>query len=328
MKTRLCHVITVPDHKSGRMKRVLATSTALFPAALISFPAEAADFLTSIGTTQVFAFSAFVATLAFSIVSTVSFMRSRNRANPTRDAMAKELAILRARSERYESLIEADDQRLIIWSSPEANAHVIGRLPPESDAPADPATFIAFGKWLAPASAAGLERHISDLRHKGEAFQIAVSTKAGNYLDALGKTVGGRVFVRFRDLTGDQQVMMELRRQLQDKSQDVETYQALLQEIEQPVWLSKAQDQTTRVHWANDAYRKAVGDDTSTDDKTALLDSSARNAVAACHAEGSPFKERVNAVANGERVTFDVVSVPTDHGSAAIATDVSEAQKA
>ncbi|MEP3232215.1 MAG: ATP-binding protein [Hyphomicrobiales bacterium] len=315
-----------------RMKTFAISSTSLFSPLLFTQSASANELFQAVGadlrTTQVFSYAAFLATLAFAIVSTFVFLRSRNEAVKDRDAMAEELADLRANSERFESLIQADDQRLIVWATPKSNATVIGNLPEGSDAPEDVATFMAFGKWLAPASAAGLERHIEDLRENGTAFQLAVSTRSGNYLDAFGRTVGGRIFVRFRDLSGDQQVMMELRRQLKQSSANVENYQALLEEIEQPAWLMQNGEDGRVLHWANKAYRSAIETSGSEDEQAYLFESEARTAIAACHSEDALFKERVNAISKGARRTFDVVSVPTSNGSAGIATDVSEAQKA
>lgn len=314
------------------IKSLIFSSTALLSPFLLTDDALANNLFqsldTNMGTTQVFSYAAFLATLAFAIVSTFVFLRSRNNAVKERDKIAAELADLRSRSERYESLIQADDQRLVIWATPKSKAAVVGNLPDGSNAPEDVATFMAFGKWLAPASAAGLERHIEALRNDGAAFQLAVSTKVGNYLDAFGRTVGGRIFVRFRDLSGDQQVLMELRRKLEQRTADVETYQALLQEIDQPVWLQQNGEEGETLHWANNAYRLAV--ETGSDDRSEalLLDSDARAAIEASHKDGAAFKQRVNAISKGARRTFDVVSIPTDNGSAGIATDVSEAQKA
>ena len=315
-----------------RMKTLAISSTSLFSSLLFTQTASANELFQAIGsdlgTTQVFSYAAFLATLAFAIVSTFVFLRSRNEAVKDRDAMANELADLRARSERFESLIQADDQRLIVWATPQSNASVIGSLPEGSDAPEDVANFMAFGKWLAPASAAGLERHIQDLRENGTAFQLAVSTRSGNYLDAYGRTVGGRIFVRFRDLSGDQQVMMELRRQLKQSSADVENYQALLEEIDQPVWLMQNSEEGRQLHWSNKAYLAAVEAGNSEGEKAYLFDSEARAAIAESHKDGALFKQRVKAISKGAQRTFDVVSVSTNNGSAGIATDVSEAQKA
>lgn len=311
-----------------RKRRLLASSASLPIALFACGPLHAAPpFVQQADMSHVISYAAFVATLAFSIVSCLVFIRSRNNTERERDLLATELADLRAHSDRFESLIGADDQRFMIWPSAGDKPTVIGDLPETCAAPAKPSEFVAFGKWLAPASATALERHIATLRSEGIAFQLAIGTNAGNYLDAYGRTVGGRVFVRFRDLSGDQQIIMELRRKLVEKSSDVKIYQALLEEMHQPVWLRRKNGtDKAPIEWTNKAYRDAMegGEDASAE----LLDRDARAEMEQAHKNGEPFKKRVYAVANGARRTYDVVSVPTETGSAGIATDVSEAEKA
>lgn len=316
---------------SGAGKLVLASAIILTGLPVFASPSQAAISPDLITSGHILTYAAFIATLAFSIVSTFYFMRSRGQITQERDKLASQLYEIRARSERYETLIQADDQRLVIWSQSTEKPSIVGTLPETCAAPSDPSRFIAFGRWLAPASAAGLERHIAALRSEGSGFQLAVSTPEGNYLDAYGRSIGGRVFVRFRDLSGDQQIMMALRRQLSEKTLDVETYQALLEEMHQPVWLRRKMDDNGEVlHWANHAYLEAVGASQDEDRATIseFLDSDARRAITRTHENNAAFKEQINAVSKGARKRFDVVAVPTSGGSISIATDVSAAENA
>lgn len=308
---------------------IRAGLAALGVSVLLATPACANTLVATITTTQVISFAAFVATLAFSVVMCAIFMRDNSKIRQERNSLAEQLANLRAHSDRYETLIHADDQRLMIWSSGDEPPSIAGTLPESCGVPEKNSDFSAFGMWLTPASAAGLERSIAELRAEGAAFQLAVTTKTGSYLDAYGRTAGGRVFVRFRDLSGDQQVTMELRKQLAEKSDTVEIYQTMLEEIQQPVWLrDKGEDGQNSVQWANKAYYLAVNTNRNDKVQAELLDSEARQAISDAHGKEQIFKQRVNAVSNGARRTFDVVSVPTKSGSAGIATDVSEAGKA
>ena len=63
-------------------------------------------------------------------------------------------------------------------------------------------------------------------------------------------------------------------------------------------------------------------------EKSYLFENEARAAIAESHKDGALFKQQVKAISKGAQRTFDVVSIPTSNGSAGIATDVSEAQKA
>ena len=129
-------------------------------------------------------------------------------------------------------------------------------------------------------------------------------------------------------MSGDQQVMMELRRKLKQSSADVENYQALLEEIDQPAWLMQNGEEGRELHWSNKAYLAAVEAGNSEGEKSYLFENEARAAIAESHKDGALFKQQVKAISKGAQRTFDVVSIPTSNGSAGIATDVSEAQKA
>ncbi|MEP2942823.1 MAG: PAS-domain containing protein [Hyphomicrobiales bacterium] len=319
-------------HKSAlsRSKKYFAALPVLLSSTLLtSTSLHAASLVENYTTSNIISYAAFVATLVFAIVGCGVFMRSSSRAEQERDVLSNELADLRAYSDRFETLIQADDQRFMIWQSTSQTPTIIGDLPDNCSAPTSFTDFTAFGKWLQAPSAAGLERHIAALRSDGTAFQLAIATHEGNYLDAYGRSMGGQIFVRFRDLSGDQQVILELRRQLSEKSSEAKTFQALLEELPQPSWLGHQNEAGERIiKWANKAYHDAVDSAANTKVLAELLDKEARDAMTQLHEQGSPFKQRVNAISNGNRCTFDVVSVPTESGSAGIATDVSDAEKA
>jgi len=310
-------------------KRLLALSGVVVAINFNATPLHAASLHENLVASNVISYAAFVATLVFSVVVCLILMRTSRQTEQERDALADQLATLRTRSDHFETLLEADDQRFIIWSSNHEKPAIVGNLPENSGAPTRASEFVAFGKWLSPPSAMELERHIDALRSRGSAFQLAVTTHKGHYIDTYGRTLGGRVFVRFRDLSGDQQIVLELRRLLLEKSADVTTYQALLEEMPQPAWLRHRNSSgESIIKWANKSYRDAVNSNADSEALSELLDRDAREAMAQSHKSGEPFKKRVNAVSNGARHTFDVVSVPTKGGSAGIATDVSEAEKA
>lgn len=313
-----------------RAMKSKAACYAFFSSMLLSSgPVHAASLIGQHATSNIISYAAFIATLVFTITFCSVLMRTNSRTEKERDTLSNELADIRAHSDRFETLIQADDQRFMIWNSQNETPTMIGDLPESCSAPAKPAEFTAFGKWLSGPSAAALERHIAALRSDGTAFQLAIATEAGNYIDAYGRSMGGRVFVRFRDLSGDQQVIMELRRLLSEKSLEAKTYQALLEELPQPVWLRQQDDKDGNIiKWANKAYHEAVGAPKEAEGLSELLDKSARDAMLQSHEKGASFTQKVNAISKGNRCTFDVVSVPTEQGSAGIATDVSDAEKA
>ena len=280
-------------------------------------------------TSQIVLFSAFVATLSFSIVSFLHLTRQKKQIESDRDALAKQLANDRARSDRIESLIAADDQRIVVWNTNQLEPRVLGFLPEKCGAPVEPSTFTAFGNWLEPSSAKVLEEFIGTLKEDGTPFHLAVRTKTGSYIDTFGRALVGRIFVRFRDLSGDREVHLELEKHFAAKTAHLNSIKSLFEAIRQPVWMRKNSDgKEPQIDWVNQAYRKAVDSKDEVEKLTELLDKTARDAEQENHEKGEHFEERVVAVAEGGRKTFDIVSVPTENGSVGIAMDVSEAERA
>ena len=102
-----------------------------------------------------------------------------------------ELLSLRAALDRTEALLEADDQRTIVWELAVALPQVFGGLPERVGAPADKAQFLAFRIWLSPEGAEELEAVTERLRHQGEPFQIAVRSHSGAFWKRLAGRVAG-----------------------------------------------------------------------------------------------------------------------------------------
>ena len=103
------------------------------------------------------------------------FLRARARRQADDRRRARRSA-LRAALDRTEALLDADDQRTIVWDSAVAPPQVFGGLPERVGAPADKARSSPSRTWLSPESADELEAAADKLRRQGEAFQIAVRT--------------------------------------------------------------------------------------------------------------------------------------------------------
>ncbi|TGT32086.1 alkaline phosphatase, partial [Mesorhizobium sp. M8A.F.Ca.ET.165.01.1.1] len=89
------------------------------------------------------------------------------------------------------------DQRLIVWTTDNKKAELIGSLPLESGAPDDRSAFLAFGRWLMPRSAAALEHAVAALREQPKAFDLVIETQAGVPLEVHGRKSAAHVLVRF-----------------------------------------------------------------------------------------------------------------------------------
>lgn len=312
--------------------RVIAASTVLTP--ILSGPAAAqalrfsADGAMEFDSIQVAWLSALVGAVCFAVVSAAALIRARGRAEDDRAKLINEAADLKLAADRAEAVLNADDQRVVIWSGPGEGPLVMGSLPNGSGVPRAKAAFLAFGQWLDSASAIQLEGRIRDLRDRGEPFSDILQTVAGTHMEVSGRIAGSRSFVRFRNLTRERLQYVELVDRNDRQRREIETLHALLEALPMPVWV---RDHEGRLAWTNRAYARAVeaADPTqAVGHGLELLDGAGRDAVKAARATGrSVFEKRLSVTVAGSRRIFDVVDAATGDGSAGIATDASELEK-
>lgn len=291
----------------------------------LATPASAQS-LTSggLGAEDIIVLAALIGTVSFAVMSAIALIRSRNRTEAENVRLLEETANLRAAADRAESLLNADEQRLVVWEAPGTSPIVVGDLPKSAGAPASRADFIAFGSWLDTDSAAQLDRAIDTLRERGEAFALPLTTRRGTDLLAAGRTVGGRAVVRFRDLTGDALKLARLESVHRARIAELEAIKATLDAAGLPSWI---RDGSGRLLWVNHAYCEAVeAEDRATviQDGIELIDQAGRDAVARAHRTEASFHQRLSVVAAGSRLVFDITDVVTGAGSAGIAVDATE----
>ena len=308
---------------SGLLKPAgLAAAAALFglaPAALAQPAASGA-----INAEDIVILAALIGTVSFAIMSSVALIRARNRTEAVNIQLADENANLRTVANRAETLISADDQRLMVWEGSAAGPIVVGDLPNVGDIPVDSGSFIAFGAWLTADSATRLERAIQRLRDHGEPFSLPLASKTGIDLEAAGRTAGGRVVARFRVLSGDRLALASLQTKHRTLTAELEALKAVLDGAGLPSWI---RDWQGKLVWVNSAYRDAVE---ASDAHSALaseielIDKAGRDAVALMHQSEPVFHQRLSIVSAGSRLLFDVTDVATVTGSAGIAVDATE----
>ncbi len=294
-------------------------------AAALATPA-AAQSLTSggLGAEDIIILAALIGTVSFAVMSAIALIRSRNRTEAENVRLLEETANLRAAADRAESLLNTDEQRLVVWEAPGTSPIVVGDLPKTAGAPGNRADFIAFGSWLDSDSAAQLDRAIDRLRERGEVFALPLTTRQGTDLHASGRTAGGRAAVRFRDLTGDALRLARLESVHRARIAELEAIKATLDAAGLPSWI---RDGGGRLLWVNHAYCEAVeAEDRATviQDGIELIDQAGRDAVARAHRDAPSFHQRLSVVAAGSRLVFDITDVVTGTGSAGIAVDATE----
>lgn len=317
--------------------RLLATtSLTLGLFTLVGIASAASGTNGGIEPVEVISYAAVIGALGFAAVTAALHARARALHRIRIETLSKEIGDLRLAAERAETLLSADDQRMITWvpaadgaDRPEdEEIHVVGTLPDGSGAPRNRTAFLCFEKWLIGGDVLALDRHITALRQRGEPFQLVVTSLAGSSVEATGRLAGGRVVVRFRDLSREQIAHVELAEQYQAASRKLDIFQTLLEALPMPVW---ARDGDGHLIFANPAYGRAVEAATPAQAVLVgaeLLDSPTREAIQRSRAGTPVFARRLPMVAAGNRRMFDIIDTAAASGSAGIACDVTDLEQA
>lgn len=278
----------------------------------------------ALGAEEIVILAALIGTVSFAVLSAIALIRARNRAEADNADLRQQAANLRAAADRAESIINADDQRIVVWDSVGGDPTVIGDIPELPSAPENEAGFLAFGRWLSAQSAAELDRCIDRLRAGGEAFRLLLSTDAGRDLEATGQTAGSRAVVRFRDPSRDRLALAHLNASNRRLEAEHEALKAALDASSLPSWIRDAEG---RLCWVNEAYRNAVGagdKDSAISAGSELLDQAGRDAIAEARSNDRPFRQRLSVVVGGRRLVLDVSDAGPGEGSAGVAVDATD----
>src|SRR5690606_9462943 len=108
------------------------------------------------------------------LLSAIVMIRDRGRTTAENTELRSRIADLNGAISRSEALLNLRDQRLIVWNDERKKPELLGTLPDDSGAPDDRASFLAFGRWLAPRAAAALESAVAALRERAMPFDLVV----------------------------------------------------------------------------------------------------------------------------------------------------------
>ena len=281
-----------------------------------------------LATHQIVLTASMIGVICVAVASAAGMMRARTRAEATITQLKSDNADLKAHLDRSEALLDCDDQLILAYgATPFETPILLGTLGTASAAPHNRSEFLAFGSWLAPGSAAELERSAQGLRERGTPFDLELATRGGTHIEAVGRMAGGRAFIRFTDLTLERQAHAELSDRHRALVAEREAMQALFEAIPMPMWL-RATD--GRLAWVNCAYAEAV--DTAETDRAVeqgleLLDSNGRKAISMARHNSLDVSVRLPVVVGGRRRTYDVVDVASTTGEAGIAIDVTDLEQ-
>ncbi|MBU4531747.1 MAG: PAS-domain containing protein [Hoeflea sp.] len=307
-------------------RRRFLTGTALVTGFLLA-PAGAALAQTtgglSVSSMEVVNFAMVIGAISAAMISAIWLIRERGKIDLENAELRTSLADANAKLSRHQALIIDRDRQIVVWDGVGLPAEVLGNLAPETGAPQRPSDFLAFGRWLEPRSAAGLDEAIDRLRAQAERFDLIVETIRGHVVEAQGRVSGGRAFVRFVTLSNVRAELAELKTERNRLLVSLDTFQALLDVIDMPVWL---RGPDAKLIWVNNAYTRAVEGADRQDVLTRgleLLGTAARERVRAAVTPERPFLDKISTVIHGHRRFLEVADVKTPSGNAGLALDVS-----
>jgi len=308
---------------TGRLRRFFSLLAAGSALTAVAGPAQAAPYLSS---GEIVTVSMLLGVMSAAMVSALWMVRQRGRTETTNRDLKAHLADARHTMSRLHALIGDKNRRIVVWDGLSQKPEFLGELPPETGAPADDRDFLAFGRWLTPASAAGIERAIETLRAQAQSFDLIVETARGEVLEAQGRVSGGQAFVRFIALNNLRAEAAELKLERDRLVATLATLQTLLDQIDLPVW---QRDAGGKLAWVNAAYAHAVeaaDGARAVSEGRELLPTVAREKIRAASTYDAPFHDKVSTVIRGNRGFLDVVDARSPTGSAGIAVDVSDAE--
>lgn len=291
--------------------------------ALATVPAVAAEFPAS---TAVLLLAVFIGAISFALLSAFWLIRERGRIGQENHKLKQRFAELRAERERLSALVGVNDQIIIVFDGEKAEANCLGRLDGAAGIPRGERDFLAFGRWLLPASAAELEKAIAALREHAEQFTLGITAINGAALEAQGRVSGGHAFVRFILLDGARAALAKLQRERDLFAERFELLEALFETLSAPFWIN---DKDGAIVFANPAYCAAVEAPSAEmviAENRQLYDQAEREVIERERAESGHYFGRLPAVVAGDRRVLETLSVKSGHGSAGIAIDRSDAE--
>src|SRR5262245_12693612 len=190
---------------------VLSAATALSTIALAEGSGTAQAAGLSVSTVEVMQAAVFAGVMGAALLSAIWLIRERARTAAENTSLRARVADLNASLQRSEALLNLRDQRVLVWANDKAKPEVVGALAAEVGAPEERGSLLAFGRWLAPRSAAALEQAIGELRGRGVAFDLVVETAKSAPLEIQGRKTATHTLVRFLSLSQTQRTAAHLK---------------------------------------------------------------------------------------------------------------------
>ncbi|MFV2092770.1 MAG: PAS-domain containing protein, partial [Hyphomicrobiales bacterium] len=273
--------------------------------------------------------SVFLAALAVAIVASglVWWQRSRYAAR-IGDMEGRlhhaDLALSEARA-----VLATEPHLLYLWRDEADMApEISGDLPGSAGVPASHADRLNFSPWLTPDSATQLRQCLGKLQAHGTAFNLFLTTNAGNRLVADGFPAGSKSAMKLRPLLGASLDRVETEDEVISLRLGLASFKAALGDAPVLSWL---RDKEGKVTWVNTPYARAVeaeNPESVVAHGNELLSAETLALTAAAIGKGEAIRQRAHIIAAGDRRTFEIFETPAPCGSAGLAVDVTALEHA
>jgi signal transduction histidine kinase len=250
----------------------------------------------------------------------VAIYRMRKLAKSETDARRR-VAALEFQLNEAEAAINSEAQVMLTWRGREDTpSRLIGTMHGTVKMPSTLLEVLNFHDWLEADSSAILDDNLNTLRQSGIPFNMGVKTKAGDLVEADGRTAGGLATLRFRPLAGERRQSTETLYDAQKLAKQVERLSAVLDAAPFPIWIRNHEG---ALSWINQAYIKATEQsDSDTVIKSNITLVRPENIDASRADAKLALIGRAHAVQSGSMHAFNMHEIGLSIGRAGFAIDV------
>lgn len=273
--------------------------------------------------THIFGVSTVIGLAVFAATTAILHVRERGRWQRREQTLSTALNEATVRAEQAAAFAAAEEQVMVTWSTPSAEARVDGgaEFLMRNGVRQSP---LAFGSWAEPAELKRIADRVEALKSRGEPFDMGIATLGGGYVEARGRAVAGRAVLHLREVTSTRRDLMETTRERDAERLKAVRLAALLNAIPSPCWVRQP-DGT--LAWVNEAYAAAVeagAPEAAVEAGLELMDREERERAALARVRGEIFEARAAAVVGGKRAVLDMIERPIGEAVIGRAVDVSE----
>lgn len=205
------------------------------------------------------------------------------------------------------TILTSDVSLLYVWEKQEtAEPRIFGGLPSKFGLPEIADLQANLSNWLEYDTAFELGEKISSLRVSGRPFNMIVTTKSNEQLEAEGGVAGAKATLRMKAVPERQFEYARREEEYSRVSAEAGKYSALLDAVPMPVWLRNMQGS---LEWANQAYISTVNGENLThvlDKQIELMTPEQRTTAMAKHRSGEEFTGEGAIEGQGHTFSFNV----------------------